>query len=80
VDTSYFEKCIEHGKKFFELPLEEKCKIHTDLIPDEFVGYHPLNSYQRDGRKLRGMHVSTLDVAVADGQQQRSQRSLQLGL
>ncbi|KIW63091.1 hypothetical protein PV04_09968 [Phialophora macrospora] len=55
VDTSSFQKCIEHGKKFFDLPTEEKCKLHTDLIPDEFVGYHPLNSYRRNGCKLRDL-------------------------
>lgn len=34
--------------------MEKKLEVSTDLVPDEYVGYHPLEHYSRNGQKKRG--------------------------
>lgn len=46
---------LDEAKKFFALPIEEKMKVCTDLMPDEFCGYHPSEHYNVNGSKQRGM-------------------------
>ncbi|RFU32797.1 hypothetical protein B7463_g3567, partial [Scytalidium lignicola] len=55
IDSKYTEATFEAAKKFFDLPMEEKVKVHTDLVPNEFLGYHPCESYARNNRKLKDL-------------------------
>jgi hypothetical protein len=34
--------------------MEQKMKVSTDLVPNEFVGYHAIEQYNRGGRKKNG--------------------------
>jgi hypothetical protein len=38
--------------------MERKLEVDTNLIPKEFVGYHAMSSYNKAGRKHRGMDSS----------------------
>jgi hypothetical protein len=29
-------------------------EVYTGLVPDEYVGYHPMEHYNRGGRKKQG--------------------------
>ncbi|TVY93437.1 2-oxoglutarate-Fe(II) type oxidoreductase [Lachnellula willkommii] len=49
VDLRYPKNTFEQAKLFFELPTEKKMEVFTDLVPNEYVGYHPLEHYSRSG-------------------------------
>ncbi|KAL3486794.1 Clavaminate synthase-like protein [Aspergillus germanicus] len=51
VDQSYAEATFEEAKRFFALPEEEKMKVFTGLVPNEYVGFHPMECYNRNGWK-----------------------------
>lgn len=55
IDPKYAEAAFRQGKRFCDLPMEEKLKVDTKLVPNEYVGYHPLSGYNRNGRKLKGL-------------------------
>lgn len=62
-------KTLDQAKKFFALPKEKKMEVHTDLLPTEFCGYHPMEQYNFHGAKYKGK-VSIYSVVVfemADG-------------
>jgi isopenicillin N synthase-like dioxygenase len=54
VDPKYAGRTFEEAKKFFELPMKAKMEVFTELVPNQFVGYHPMGHYNRGGRKKRG--------------------------
>jgi isopenicillin N synthase-like dioxygenase len=45
---------MEQAKSFFALPMEKKMEVCTELIPDEYCGYHPMSHYNPNGWKKRG--------------------------
>lgn len=45
---------MSEAKSFFARPMEEKMEVCTDLIPDEYCGYHPLQAYNPNGWKKKG--------------------------
>lgn len=47
-------KTLDQAKKFFALPKAKKMEVHTDLIPTEFCGYHPMEQYNFHGAKYKG--------------------------
>ena len=47
---------LAQTKEFFALPLEKKMAVSTELLPDEFNGYHALHSYNRSGLTYRDSH------------------------
>jgi isopenicillin N synthase-like dioxygenase len=47
---------FDQAKTFFARPLEEKMRVCTDLIPEEFCGYHPIERYNWEGSKRRDLH------------------------
>ncbi|KAH8803408.1 putative gibberellin 3-beta hydroxylase [Xylogone sp. PMI_703] len=55
VDPKYTDATFEAAKNFFTLPKETKMKVHTDLVPNEYVGYHPLEAYARNSKKLKDL-------------------------
>ncbi|KAG0650736.1 2-oxoglutarate-Fe(II) type oxidoreductase hxnY, partial [Hyphodiscus hymeniophilus] len=50
-DKALTEDVLGEAKRFFSLPFEEKMKVDTALVPNEYVGYHGMASYNRGGRK-----------------------------
>lgn len=46
---------FEQAKDFFARPLEEKMEVCTDLMPEEFCGYHPSERYNWEASKRKGM-------------------------
>ncbi|KAL4862479.1 hypothetical protein BDV12DRAFT_207186 [Aspergillus spectabilis] len=51
VDESYAEGTFEQAKRFFALPEEKKMEVFTGLVPNEYVGFHPMECYNRNGWK-----------------------------
>ncbi|KAF9774414.1 hypothetical protein IL306_007585 [Fusarium sp. DS 682] len=51
VDEKYAEGALEQAKRFFALPEEKKMDVFTGLVPNEYVGYHPMKCYNRNGWK-----------------------------
>ena len=45
---------MDQAKRFFALPEEKKMEVFTGLVPNEYVGYHPMECYNRNGRKRQG--------------------------
>ncbi|KAI1617867.1 putative gibberellin 3-beta hydroxylase [Exophiala viscosa] len=45
VDMKLAEGVMEQAKSFFALPNDKKMKVCTDLVPDEYCGYHPMHHY-----------------------------------
>jgi len=48
-------EAMDQAKKFFALPEEKKMAVCTDLMPDEFCGYHPMEQYNINGSSQRGL-------------------------
>jgi isopenicillin N synthase-like dioxygenase len=55
IDPRYSEGAFEQAKRFFALPEEKKMEVFTGLVPNEYVGFHPMKHYNRNGWKYRGM-------------------------
>ncbi|KAL2824387.1 Clavaminate synthase-like protein [Aspergillus cavernicola] len=51
VDGSYAAATFEQAKRFFALPEEKKMEVFTGLVPNEYVGFHPMECYNRNGWK-----------------------------
>jgi hypothetical protein len=49
---------LNQAKKFFALPEEKKMEVFTGLVPNEYVGFHPMECYNRNGWKHQGMSIS----------------------
>jgi isopenicillin N synthase-like dioxygenase len=54
VDKKYAEVALEQAQRFFALPEEKKMEVFTGLVPNEYVGYHPMKCYNRNGWKHQG--------------------------
>lgn len=54
IDQKYAESTMEEAKKFFALPEEKKMEVFTGLVPNEYVGFHPMECYNRNGWKHQG--------------------------
>lgn len=46
---------MEQAREFFALPEEKKMEVSSELIPDEYCGYHGMQRYNPNGWKYRGM-------------------------
>lgn len=46
---------FQQAREFFSRPIEEKMKVCTDLMPEEFCGYHPMERYNWEGAKRKGI-------------------------
>ncbi|KAJ0333443.1 hypothetical protein COL5a_001150 [Colletotrichum fioriniae] len=42
---------ITEAKRYFALPDEKKMQVFTGLVPNEYVGFHPMECYNRNGWK-----------------------------
>jgi isopenicillin N synthase-like dioxygenase len=49
---------FHQARLFFARPLEEKMKVCTDLMPEEFCGYHPSERYNWEGAKRAGQSIN----------------------
>ena len=58
VDINLAAETLDQAKQFFALPKAEKMKVCTDLMPDEFCGYHPMEHYNINGSKRKGKLLS----------------------
>lgn len=54
IDPKYADETIAQAKRFFSLPEEKKMEVFTGLVPNEYVGYHPMECYNRNGWKRQG--------------------------
>ncbi|KXL49965.1 MAG: hypothetical protein FE78DRAFT_252217 [Acidomyces sp. 'richmondensis'] len=54
VDTKYAAEAFKQSQRFCSLLLERKLEVDTALVPNEYVGYHKMKSYNRNGRKRKG--------------------------
>ncbi|TFK50256.1 putative gibberellin 3-beta hydroxylase [Heliocybe sulcata] len=55
IDARYKEDTFDQARRFFSLSMEEKMKVWTGLVPNEYVGYHPLEGYNRNHRKYNDL-------------------------
>ncbi|KAL4945262.1 hypothetical protein BDV06DRAFT_45304 [Aspergillus oleicola] len=51
IEASYAENTFDKAKQFFALPEEKKMEVFTGLVPNEYVGFHPMECYNRNGWK-----------------------------
>ncbi|SPO03119.1 related to gibberellin 20-oxidase [Cephalotrichum gorgonifer] len=51
IDPKYAEATMNKAKEFFALPEEKKMEVFTGLVPNEYVGFHPMECYNRNGWK-----------------------------
>jgi len=58
IDPEYAKAAFEQGRRFCALPMEKKLEVDTARVPNEYVGYHKLKGYNRNGRKQQGAVVS----------------------
>ncbi len=63
VDQTIIDTAFDEAKKFFELPLAEKMKLHQHHNKD-FMGYEPLYETNVSGLKRGGKLISTPLVQV----------------
>ncbi|SPJ88939.1 related to isopenicillin N synthase and related dioxygenases [Fusarium torulosum] len=61
VDEKYAEGAFDQAKRFFALPEEKKMEVFTGLVSNEYVGYHPMKCYNRNGWK----HQAPSDLSEA---------------
>lgn len=57
IDAKYCENAFAQAKRFFALPEEKKMGVFTGLVHNEYVGFHPMKHYNRNGWKYRGMSL-----------------------
>ncbi|KAL4789572.1 hypothetical protein BDV19DRAFT_394946 [Aspergillus venezuelensis] len=55
INSSYSVETFEQAKRFFALPEEKKMEVFTGLVPNEYVGFHPMECYNRNGWKHQGI-------------------------
>ncbi|KAM5343966.1 hypothetical protein ACJ41O_012503 [Fusarium nematophilum] len=55
IDPRYSDGAIDQAKRFFALPEEKKMEAFTGLVPNEYVGYHPMKCYNRNGWKYQDL-------------------------
>ncbi|KAF2137686.1 uncharacterized protein K452DRAFT_353383 [Aplosporella prunicola CBS 121167] len=55
IDPHYREAAFEQAKQFFQLPEDKKMEVYTGLVPNEFVGYHPMQHYNRNSLKQKDL-------------------------
>lgn len=60
VDPAVADTAFEYAKRFFDLPEERKMEVYTGKVPGEYVGYHPMEHYNRNGWKRKGEFVLTV--------------------
>jgi isopenicillin N synthase-like dioxygenase len=46
---------MKQAREFFALPEESKMEVSSELIPDEYCGYHGMQRYNPNGWKYRGV-------------------------
>ncbi|RFU30378.1 hypothetical protein B7463_g5962, partial [Scytalidium lignicola] len=56
VDLKLATAVLDQAKEFFALPNGKKMEVRTDLIPDEYCGYHPMEGYNPNGWKRRDLY------------------------
>ncbi|KAH7115847.1 hypothetical protein B0J11DRAFT_393707, partial [Dendryphion nanum] len=56
IDEDLAKKVFEQAEKFFKRSLDEKMDVCTDLMPEEFCGYHPMERYNWEGSKRQDLH------------------------
>jgi isopenicillin N synthase-like dioxygenase len=54
VDPKHAEEVFRQAKRFFGQPTEKKMEVDTALVPNEYVGYHPMEAHNRTARKKKG--------------------------
>ncbi|PSK45140.1 UPF0676 protein [Elsinoe australis] len=56
IDMKQASSVLDQAKEFFALPKEKKMEVCTDLIPEEFCGYHPMEHYNINKSARRDLH------------------------
>ncbi|KAB2576681.1 2-oxoglutarate-Fe(II) type oxidoreductase [Lasiodiplodia theobromae] len=51
LDPSHAEEAFRQAKRFFATDEGKKMQVWTGLVPNEFVGYHPMKAYNRNSLK-----------------------------
>ena len=54
IEPGYAEEAFQQAKRFFTLSEEKKMEVFTGLVPNEYVGFHPMKYYNRNGWKYQG--------------------------
>jgi hypothetical protein len=55
IDERYTKSTFEQAKIFFALPEERKMEVCTDIVPDEFFGYFPMSTYNRNYKRKKDL-------------------------
>ncbi|XXH04180.1 hypothetical protein Hte_010593 [Hypoxylon texense] len=55
IDEKYADEVMDQAKRFFALPEQKKMEVFTGLVPNEYVGYHPMECYNRNGWKYQDL-------------------------
>ncbi|KAK1637395.1 hypothetical protein BDP81DRAFT_348441 [Colletotrichum phormii] len=51
IDSKFADLTMTEARRFFALPEEKKMEVFTGLVPNEYVGFHPMGCYNRNGWK-----------------------------
>ena len=54
IEPGYSEEAFHQAKRFFALSEEKKMEVFTGLVPNEYVGFHLMKYYNRNGWKYQG--------------------------
>lgn len=65
VDLSLAKDVFEEAQRFFARPMKEKMQVCTDLMPEEFCGYHPMERYNWEGTKHKGEFQIALLIVIS---------------
>ncbi|KAH7028091.1 uncharacterized protein B0I36DRAFT_328598 [Microdochium trichocladiopsis] len=55
IDMKYADEAMTQAKRFFAMPQEKKMEVFTGLVPNEYVGFHPMECYNRNGWKRQDL-------------------------
>ncbi|CAK7200851.1 hypothetical protein SEUCBS139899_003550 [Sporothrix eucalyptigena] len=56
VDMKLAQAVFDQAKEFFNLDREKKMKVYTGLLPDEYIGYHPIHEYNANEKKYQDLY------------------------
>lgn len=62
IDQKYADEAMQQAKRFFALPEQKKMEVFTGLVPNEYVGYHPMECYNRNGWKHQGKSAKEMTL------------------
>lgn len=55
IEQDLIDNTFAEAKRFFDLPMDKKLEVCTDLVPEEYFGYFPLSRYNKNAKQYKDL-------------------------